>query len=96
MCRNNKKSRSGVKPLYNLIVDRQMMVEISGMMSYEPLFRTMEKKGVTSYRLQKMGFNRATYYAIKSGKSVSTNTLHQLCKLLDCRVEDIIEYVPEQ
>ena len=56
----------------------------------------MEKKGVTSYRLQKMGFNRATYYAIKSGKSVSTNTLHQLCKLLDCRVEDIIEYVPEQ
>ena len=67
------------------------------MISYEqPLCTIKKREGVTSYRLQKMGFNRATYYAIKSGKSVSTNTLHQLCKLLDCRVEDIIEYVPEQ
>ena len=73
-----------------------MMVEISSMMSYAPLFKTMKKKGITSYRLQKMGFNRATYYSIKSGNSVSTNTIHQLCKLLNCRVEDIIEYVPDK
>ena len=66
------------------------------MMSYEPLFRTMQQKGITSYRLQKMGFNRATYYSMKSGNSVSTNTIHQLCKLLDCRVEDILEYIPDQ
>ena len=63
--------------------------------SYEPLFQTMEAKGVTSYRLQKMGFNRATYYSIKNGKSVSTNTICLLCKLLQCRVEDIIKYVDE-
>lgn len=63
--------------------------------SYEPLFQTMEAKGVTSYQLQKMGFNRATYYSIKSGKSVSTNTICQLCKLLQCRVEDVIKYVDE-
>lgn len=63
--------------------------------SYEPLFQTMEAKGVTSYQLQKMGFNRATYYSIKSGKSVSTNTICLLCKLLQCRVEDVIEYVDE-
>ena len=73
-----------------------MMVEIAGMMSYKPLFRTMEKRGITSYKLQKMGFNRATYYSIKSGNSVSTNTIHLLCKLLNCRVEDIIEYVPDE
>ena len=63
--------------------------------SYDPLFQTMEAKGVTSYRLQKMGFNRATYYSIKNGKSVSTNTICLLCKLLQCRVEDIIKYVDE-
>lgn len=63
--------------------------------SYEPLFQTMEAKGVTSYQLQKMGFNRATYYSIKNGKSVSTNTICLLCKLLQCRVEDIIKYVDE-
>lgn len=66
------------------------------MISYEPLFRTMAEKGMTSYRLQKMGFNRATYYAMKSGKSVSTNTIAQLCKLLECRVEDIMEYVDDE
>lgn len=66
------------------------------MISYEPLFHTMAEKGITSYRLQKMGFNRATYYAMKSGKSVSTNTIAQLCKLLECRVEDIMEYVDDE
>ena len=64
--------------------------------SYEPLFRTMKAKGVTSYQLQKMGFNRATYYSIKQGNSVSTNTVALLCKLLECRVEDIIEYTEEE
>lgn len=66
------------------------------MMSYEPLFWTIKEKGIPSYRLQKMGFNRATYYSIKSGNSVSTNTIHQLCKLLDFRVVDIVEYVPDE
>ena len=66
------------------------------MMSYEPLFKTMKQKGITSYQLQKMGFNRATYYSIKSGKSVSTNTIALLCKLLKCRVEEVIEYIDEE
>ncbi len=65
------------------------------MMSFEPLFKTMKEKGITSYQLQKMGFNRATYYSIKCGKSVSTNTVALLCKLLHCRVEDIMEYIDD-
>lgn len=66
------------------------------LISYEPLFRTMKEKGITSYQLQKMGFNRATYYAIKSGQSISTNTVAHLCKLLQCRVEDIMEYINDE
>ena len=66
------------------------------MISYEPLFRTMKNKGITSYRLQKMGFNRATYYSIKNGKSVSTNTIALLCKLLNCRVEEVTEYIDDE
>ena len=64
--------------------------------SFEPLFKTMKAKGVTSYQLQKMGFNRATYYSIKQGNSTSTNTVALLCKLLQCKVEDVIEYVEEE
>lgn len=66
------------------------------MISYEPLFRTMRKKNITSYKLQKMGFNRATYYSIKIGQSVSTNTINRLCKLLHCRVEDVMEYIDSE
>ncbi len=63
------------------------------MIRYDPLFRTMKKKGVTSYRLEKMGFSRATYYSIRRGNSVSTNTINQLCTLLHCSVSDVIEFV---
>ena len=62
------------------------------MISYEPLFKTMERKGITSYRLQKEGFSRATFYSIKQGNSISTNTVDQLCRLLKCNVYDIMEY----
>ena len=66
------------------------------MISYRPLFETMKKKKITSYRLQKQGFPRATYYSIKQGNSISTNTVNQLCKLLKCTVSEVIEYVEEQ
>lgn len=63
------------------------------MISYAPLFKTMKEKHITSYRLEKMGFSRATYYSIQRGNSVSTNTINQLCKLLKCNVTDVIEYI---
>lgn len=65
------------------------------MISYEPLFQTMKKKKITSYKLQKEGVSRATYYSIKQGNSISTNTVNQLCKLLKCNVSDIMEYIEE-
>ena len=66
------------------------------LISYEPLFKTMKKKGITSYRLGKMGFPLSNYYAMKRGDNISTHTLNQLCKLLGCRVEDVVEYIDEE
>ena len=66
------------------------------MISYERLFQTMKEKKITAYRLGKMGFPLSNYYAMKHGESVSTHTLNQLCKLLQCRVEDVLEYVDEE
>jgi len=65
------------------------------MISYSPLFETMKEKNITSYKLEKMGFSRATYYSIQKGNSVSTNTINQLCKLLQCEVSDIIKFVDD-
>ena len=66
------------------------------MISYAPLFRTLKEKGITSYKLEKLGFSRATYYSIQKGNSISTNTVNQLCKLLKCNVSDILEFVEEE
>ncbi|MDE7267354.1 MAG: helix-turn-helix transcriptional regulator [Lachnospiraceae bacterium] len=65
------------------------------MISYAPLFKTMKDRKISSYRLEKLGFSRATYYSIRKGNSVSTNTINQLCKLLHCNVSDIIQFIEE-
>lgn len=66
------------------------------MISYAPLFKTMKQKKITSYRLSKMGFPRSTYHAIQQGKGINTNTINQLCHLLQCGVSDIIEFIEDK
>lgn len=62
------------------------------MISFEPLFRTMQEKGFTTYRLLKCGFPMTNYYAIKNGKNITIGTINALCEILDCQVSDIMEY----
>ncbi len=73
-----------------------LIKENFALISYTPLFKTMKDRKITSYRLEKMGFSRATYYSIQKGNSVSTNTINQLCKLLKCDVSDVIQYIDEE
>ena len=73
-----------------------LKVEVSKVISYEPLFRTMKAKGISSYRLSKMGFPQSNYYAMKRGENISTHTLNTLCKLLQCKVEDVLEYIEDE
>ena len=66
------------------------------MISYAPLWRTMEEKNATTYTLQvKGGVSSSTIRRMKANESVSTNTLDALCKILDCTLQDIAEYVPD-
>ena len=56
----------------------------------------MEEKKATTYTLQnKGGISSSTIRRMKSNESVSTNTLDSLCKLLDCKLQDVAEYVDE-
>ena len=65
------------------------------MISYGPLWRTMERLGASTYTLQvKGGISSSTIRRMKAGESVSTHTLDALCRLLGCGLEDIVEYVP--
>lgn len=66
------------------------------MISYEPLYETMKKKGITTYKLiNDYGISRSLLDRLKHNKPITTVTLDDLCKILDCRVEDILIYVKE-
>lgn len=66
------------------------------MISYAPLWETMKTRSATTYTLQvKGGISSSTIRRLKAGESVSTNTLEALCKILECELQDIIEYLPD-
>ena len=57
----------------------------------------VDEKGTTSYTLIIKGeIASGTYRRLKNNESVSTNTLDALCRILKCKVHDIIEYVPDE
>ena len=67
------------------------------MISYEPLWQTMERLGATTYTLQVKGqISSSTIRRLKAGQSVSTNTIDSLCKLLDCGLTDVLAYIPDE
>ena len=66
------------------------------MISYNPLYRTMKEKNLSTYKLVKdYNISRSLLDRLKHNKPISTVTLNDLCKILDCRVEDILEYIAE-
>lgn len=67
------------------------------MISYDPLWETMARVGATTYTLQVKGqISSSTIRRLKAGQSVSTNTIDALCKLLDCGLNDILAYIPDE
>ena len=66
------------------------------MIVYDPLWDTMKKKGFSTYTLRfKLGMSGSTVQRLRKNMSVSTNTLDDLCRMLDCSVEEIVRYVPD-
>ena len=58
----------------------------------------MAKRHMSSGELsERLGITPANLSILKNnkGKAVRFSTLDALCKILDCRVEDILEYIPE-
>ncbi len=63
------------------------------MISYEPLWCTMKEKKVTTYALMnKHGIRKSTIDRLKHQKNVTILTLARLCEILDCRIEEVVEY----
>lgn len=64
------------------------------MITFEPLWRTMKDRGASQYKLIKeYHISTGQLDRLRKNGNVSTYTLDQLCRILDCRLEDIAEYV---
>ena len=61
------------------------------MISYAPLWDTMKRKGITQYKLiHDFGVSTGTLDTLRKNKSVTVNTLEDLCRILECPVSDIV------
>ena len=66
------------------------------MICYDPLWKTMKNRGISTYALIKTySFSKGTLDALKQNRNISTATLNDLCKILSCRVEDVLIYLPD-
>nr|WP_207752581.1 helix-turn-helix transcriptional regulator [Pseudoflavonifractor capillosus] len=65
--------------------------------SYEKLWMTMKEQGITQYALiKRFGISPAQITRLKRNESVSTHTIETFCRILDCRVEDVMEYIKDE
>ena len=63
------------------------------MITYDPLWKTMKEKNISQYRLVKAyGFSAGQLNRLKNNQYVSTHTIGVLCTILECSVEDIMEF----
>ena len=67
--------------------------EGSEMISYDPLWSTMEQRGITKYQLiYHWGISSNTLRRIGHGEPISSTTLNELCLILDCNVQDVLHF----
>ena len=64
------------------------------MITYKPFYNTIKKKNISTYKLiNEYNISRSLLDRLKHNKPISSVTINDLCEILDCSVEDIVEYV---
>ena len=67
------------------------------MISYDNLWKTMQEKGVSQYTLiKKYNISPGQITRLKRNESVSTHTIEMFCKILKCKVEDIMTFIDDE
>ncbi len=67
------------------------------MISYKPLYETLKRKGISTYKLiNTYGLSRSLIDRLRHDKPITTVTINDLCIILDCEVKDILSFEKEQ
>ena len=67
------------------------------MIVYDRFWATLKKSSQSTYTLIKdHHISSSTIDKLRKNKPLNTTTINDLCIILECRVEDIMEYQPSE
>ncbi len=67
------------------------------MITYSRLWETMKKCGISQYNLIKnYKISASLLDKLRQNACITTNSLNNLCEILNCRIEDIVEFIPDE
>lgn len=64
--------------------------------SFEPMRNYMKEHNISYYFLANEGMEAGTLQRLRSDGNVTTNTIGKLCKIMNCKPEDLICYLPDK
>ena len=66
------------------------------MFKFDILFSTMEKKGVSTYKLrEECGIDSKTIRRLRANQNIEMKTLDRICAFLDCKIEEVVEFIKD-
>lgn len=67
------------------------------MITYDPFWETLQKSQETTYSLiNSHHVSSAIIDKLRKNKPMNTTTLNDLCRILQCSIQDIAQYVPSK
>lgn len=67
------------------------------MIIYKDIIEKLNKAGYTLYRIRMENIlSQSVLSRIRKNQPLSTETLDKICSLLNCNIEDIVEYKPSK
>lgn len=65
------------------------------MIDYSPFWNTLNHSSETTYTLiNNHHISSATLDKLRKNKPMNTTTLNDLCRILNCQLQDIAQYIP--
>ncbi|MDD6616172.1 MAG: helix-turn-helix transcriptional regulator [Lachnospiraceae bacterium] len=67
------------------------------MINYEPFWNTLKNSTESTYTLiNRHHVSSATIDKLRKNKPLTTTTINDLCRILNCRIDDIACYIPSE
>jgi len=67
------------------------------MIVYDRLWQTMKERQISQYKLiREYGFSTSQLTRLRKNSNINAYTLNRLCEILQCKLEDIAEYRPDE